>query len=149
MKQLILFIIVLTISLTAYSQKKKPATYYLMPDSVYSIDTKNDTLWVMTHKRFLRTYKTKKDNELAKEQIELQKKQIAKLKEQGQEKDTLITTLTEDRDFYEKNWNTCNDDIKKLGKISKRQKKITRIVTIVGVTTTVVAFVGGFFLGIK
>ena len=147
MKQFIILISLLTISLTSFSQKKTP--YYILPNNVDSVNSMNDTLWIITHRQFMRTVKTGEKYKLAKEQIVLQKIEIRKLKEQGQEKDTLNATLATDRDFYEENWNTCNDDIKKLGKISKRQKKITRIVTIVGISTTVVAFVGGFFLGFK
>ena len=148
MKHSIILISIIIISISAFSQKKYP--YYILPDSTHTITTNHsDTLWVLKHKQVLKTIVVAKKYKLCNEQVNLQKLQIKKLKEQGSEKDSLITILTEDRDTYQNYWKECNDDIKTLGRMNKRQKKITRIVTIVGISTTIIAFVGGVFLGLK
>ena len=147
MKNFIILISILFISISAFGQKKYP--FSILPSSTYTITTNNDTLWVLKHKQFKKTIEYAKKYKLCSELDNLQKLQISKLKEQGAEKDSLIIILTEDRDTYMDYWEECNDDIKTLGRMNKRQKKITRIVTIVGITTTVLAFVGGVFLGLQ
>ena len=147
MKKIILISFLITFTITVFSQVKYP--YYIFPDSTHTIHSKNDTLWILKDKQLRKTIEVGEKYKLANEKNSLQELQIKKLKKQGQEKDSLIIILTEDRDKYVKDWSECNEDIKNLGRMNKNQKKITRIVTIVGISTTVLAFVGGVFLGLK
>ena len=121
--------------------------YYIMPNNTKIVGSSIDTLWVLRHPQLVKTVIVKKKLEKADKQILLQKVQINTLKEQVAEHDSLKSIITEDRDLYISNWNECKTDLQTMGNKNIRQKKMTRIVTIVGITTTVVAFfAGGYFL---
>jgi len=118
----------------------------VIPGATLEIAPTTDTMWVITDEQIRKTIATHKKYKISEEQNTLYAQQVTKLKEQGLVKDSLITVLEKDRDYYKKIWESCSNDIETLGKISKRQGKSTKIAIIAGTLTTIAAFFAGMIL---
>ena len=64
------------------------------------------------------------------------------LKEQGQTKSDLVETVKKDRDYYKKNWNTCEKDFTTMANKSKRKGLYMKLALV----AIPVAFVAGLFI---
>jgi len=84
-----------------------------------------------------------KELKLANEQIKEMAARNELQNTKSKEKDSLISIITKDRDYYKKNWETTEEDLKTMIGKSNRQKMMTRL-SLAGV---VVAFIVGFFIG--
>lgn len=109
----------------------------------------NTKLWVLTDAQFRKTIEVGMLLDTCRAQNDLLKQEIVLLKQISQEKDVLIDTLKNDRDFYIQKHNECEDNVASLLDINEDFYKQRNIAIIVGSSTTVVAFVVGFILGIK
>ncbi len=148
MKKYIILFLLFSVLFTSkiYSQRYP---FSIMPKDSILVLSKTDTLWVLKHKQLLKTIEVAKINKLRGTEVELMKEQITVLKTQVDKQKILIDTLKSDRNYYKEIWEDCNKDVKKQSKRSLRQKKMTRIVTIAGIATTIVAFfAGGYFIRI-
>lgn len=140
---------ILTVFVFAFLYNCKSQTYpkYIKPGKTFEVVATDDTLWVLTDAMVRKALKTDMENEILNEQVLTMNQEIEILKLQGQKKDTLITILETDRDYYKKIWTDCSSDVDELGKISMRKGKMTRIAIFTGAITTVAAFFfGGYIL---
>ncbi len=146
-KILIILPFLLFFALATKAQKKIPVP--VLPGQTYTVDPKDDTLWVMNNHYFKKTIVAGKQLKICKEQNELYKKQTDTLKEIINQQKILIDTLKSDRDYYKKNWSEAETDLNKLGEMLNKQSSYTKTAIIIGSATTVTAFIIGFILGIK
>ena len=110
---------------------------------IYRIPNNNDTLWIFKNTQFQQALIKAKKLELTElEIIELNNK-VSLLEKQANTKSELVTVVKKDRDFYKKNWETCEDDFDVLAKRIKRKSLYTKL-AIAGIP---VAFVTGFLMG--
>jgi hypothetical protein len=115
----------------------------ILPDSTLTIKAVNDTLWVLKNSQLRKAIIAGKKLEIEEQiSIELRKK-ILLMEEKDRVKDSLVSDVKKDRDYYIKNWNTCKTDVDLLIKQHQRQKLFTRL-SLAGI---VVAFVAGLFIG--
>jgi len=145
-KVLLLLIILLT-SLGLEAQRFVPIP--VLPGNTYNVDSKNDTLWIITNKQFKKTLITHDQLKVCKQQKDLLVQQNDTLKELILTQKVLIDTLKHDRDFYVNNWKKAENDLEECTQMVKNQSKYKKIAIIVGSATTVSAFIVGFILGIK
>lgn len=132
---------------TVFAQKKPP--YYVLPNETHTFETGSDTLWVLTDKQINKTIRLIELLESKNREINLLEVQNNKLKAQVDSQKVLIDTLKIEREHYYQTWNECNKEVISEARKNVRQKKITRIVGIVGAVTTVAAFfAGGYFIRI-
>ncbi len=103
----------------------------------------NDTLWILKNSQFRNAIVKAKKLELSELQNKELKKKVVILKDISKEKDSLISIMIKDRDYYKKDWKECEKDLKKTLKRNKRKTIYTRLLA-VGIP---VAFVAGFFAG--
>ncbi len=144
---LILTLFLLTISTINAQNYSKPRP--LLPKDTLLLYSAKDTLWIMNNKHFKQTIIAKKQIELCRQQVDAQKNMIDTLQELNAQRQDLIDTLTNDRDFYIKNWHKAEEDLKLMGELNTKQSQYTKIAIIVGSATTVTAFIVGFILGLK
>ncbi len=114
----------------------------ILPGNKIIVKPIKDTLWVMKDSQLRRAIAIGKKYKICEEQNSILNKKISLMNQRGTEKDSLVSVLKKDRDFYMTNWKTCNEDIKILGKKVKRQKLFTRL-SLAGI---VVAFVAGILI---
>ncbi len=114
----------------------------IMPNETKTFTPQNDTLWVLTNRQVKRAILDAKKLKLELQVSDELKNKINLMKEQSITKDSLVLDLTQDRDYYVKNWNECKSDVKILIAKNKRQRLFTRL-SLGGV---VLAFVAGFFI---
>jgi len=125
----------------SYSQAK-----YVLPGNSLEVKAETDTMWILTDPMIRKVLKVDMENDVLEEQVFTLQQQVELLKLQGEKKDTLILILEEDRDYYKKIWETCSQDVDKLGEISKKSTGNTRIAIVAGVVTTIIAFIVGAFV---
>ena len=115
----------------------------ILPNSSKTIESQNDTLWILTDRQLNNALISKKKL-IAEEEISKNlREKISLMEAKDKTKDSLTSILTKDRDFYMNNWKTCTGDIDVLLKQNRRQKWFARL----GYAGIVVAFVVGFFVG--
>ncbi|MEA2043492.1 MAG: hypothetical protein U9N85_13205 [Bacteroidota bacterium] len=107
-----------------------------------TIPVVNDTLWVFNGSQFKSALAKAKKLEHTEEQIKVYNMQLEIYKARDNEKDSLISLLKKDRDYYNNNWNTCTKDLEKQIRRCKRKSLYTKL-AIAGIP---VALVAGFFL---
>jgi len=140
------YLVLVFIILPFYFVSAQTYPKYVLPGKTLDVVAVDDTLWVLTDAMVRKALKSNMENEVNDELIENLTKEVEILKLQGQKKDTLITIVEQDRDYYQKIWKECSDDVDKLGNIAKKSKSKTRIAIIVGASTTVIAFFAGAFI---
>jgi len=139
LKSLFIFIVLLQgISINAQTYPE-----VIMPGETKSVESGNDTLWILKDSQLKKAIVSAKKLQLEEEiSVELKKK-IALMQEKDLVKDSLIVNYKTDRDFYVNNWKDCTNDIELLLRKQKKQKLYTRL-SLAGV---VVAFVAGILIG--
>jgi len=142
---LIFFISINLVLLYNKSFAQEYPKYVKVGDSCKVVPT-TDTLWILTDVQVRKTIVTAKKYKISEEQNKLYAQQVATLKAQGAEKDSLILVLEKDRDYYKGIWESCSKDVETLGKISKRQAMSTKIAILAGTLTTIAAFFAGMLL---
>lgn len=142
------FIIIglLFVSSSVFSQQYP---YKINAGATQSVSANNGKLWVLTDNQFRETIEKGMLLDTCIAQNDLLKQQVALLKEISDEKQDLIDSLKNDRDFYIQKHNECEDDVESLLSMNDKFYKQRNIAIIVGSATTVTAFVVGFILGIK
>jgi len=141
-----IFVIVFLLATVSVFGQKPDA---VLPGNTKTLAPTTDTLWVLSNADFKKTIIAARELKLYKNENVLLEQEVDSLKLLNAERQSLIDTLKSDRDFYVKNWKTCEDDLNFLGELNQNQAKRTRIAIIVGASTTVTAFIVGFILGIK
>jgi hypothetical protein len=137
----ILLLIFLSISgLTSFAQNYPEV---ILPNSTKTIESNNDTLWILKNSQLDNAIIAKKKLAVELEITKELKGKIAILEKKGITQDSLVNILTKDRDYYVTNWKTCTDDVEGLLRQSRRQKLFSRL----AYAGIVVAFIGGFLLG--
>ncbi len=136
--------IILFLLCSAYLASAQSVVYpvEIMPNETKTFTPQNDTLWVLTNRQVKRAILDAKKLKLELQVSDELKNKINLMKEQSITKDSLVLDLTQDRDYYVKNWNECKSDVKILIAKNKRQRLFTRL-SLGGV---VLAFVAGFFI---
>jgi len=126
MKKSFLVVLFFHIIIVGFSQKfpipVKPGDSLIikLEKYKYEIKVENDTLWVMKNSQLQNAIIKAKKLQICEEEIVEYKKNTSFLKEQSIEKDSLISILKKDRDFYQKSWKECDTDIQKVLKDNKR-----------------------------
>jgi len=79
-------------------------------------------LWVLNDNQFTRALADSKELVLLKEELEEFKKMVSVYEEKEKVHSSIVETLEKDRNFYKKNWEIAETDIKKIGRDFKKQK---------------------------
>lgn len=145
--KLLTILIILVTSISVEAQRFVPIP--VLPGNSYTVDSKNDTLWIINNRQFKKTIATKEKFNNCMKQNVLLKKQSDTLKELASTQNLLIDTLKHDRNFYINNWKKAETDLDECTTMMKHQSSQTKTAIIVGAATTVSAFILGFILGIK
>ncbi len=106
------------------------------------LNSNQDTLWILKNSQFKNAIAKAKQLELAETQLERYKHNTKLYEQKSVEKDSLIATLTKDRDYYRNNLQECIQDVRQEAKRNKRKSLFTKI-AIGGIP---VAFLIGFFV---
>jgi hypothetical protein len=122
--------------------QKSPYPLPIVKGETKTIVADTVDLWILTARQYKVVISDSKELKLTKEQVEVLESKADVLKQQGNEKDSLVTILTKDRDYYKKYWETSEEDIQILGKEVKKQKFIKRL-SFIGIA---VAFVVGLLI---
>ncbi len=149
MMRIKIFITFLIISSSFISFGQKKQLISIAPGTSKTVTATNEKLYVITKTQLQNTIVTGMMLDTCKKQNEIYKQLVDTLKEISVQKDILIDTLTNDRDFYIKSGKECETDVETLLKMNESQYNKTKWAIIIGSSTTVVAFVVGFILGIK
>ena len=136
----ILFIIIVLSGIAASAQ-----TYpeVILPNSTKTIESKNDTLWILKESQLQKAIIAAKKLAIEEEISKELKNKISLMETKDKTKDSLIIDLKKDRDYYMNNWKTCTADVDILLKQNRRQKWFARL----GYIGIAVSFVAGFFIG--
>ena len=133
----------LALTLVAWGQNYPK---YILPGDTAVVTPKEDTLWIITDSQLKRTLKAGYELKNANKQLALYEKEVNVLKEEVAQKDSVINLVKENRDYYEKNWKECSENLKVLAKLNKRQTTFTRVAVIGGITVSVITFFLGAYL---
>ena len=106
------------------------------------LPVKQDTFWIFNASQFKNALAKANELEAAEEQIKKYNMQVEIYKERSKEKDSLISVLKDDRDYYKNNWTICTEDIEKEIQKNKRKSLFNKL-ALAGIP---VAFVLGFFV---
>jgi hypothetical protein len=106
------------------------------------LTVENDTFWIFKGTQFKNALAKAKELELAEEQIQKYNMQIEIYKQRSNEKDSLLSVVKKDRDYYKNNWTMCTEDIEKEIRKNKRKSLFNKL-ALAGIP---VAFVIGFFV---
>jgi hypothetical protein len=104
-------------------------------------------LWVLKENQFNNALSDSKQLDLIKKELGLKQQQYTVLEEQCEDKDSLISILTKDRDYYKNLYDQAHMDIEDLTKETKkniRRQKIYKKATIFGIPA---AFLLGLIIG--
>lgn len=145
--KLLIILIIFVTSISVEAQRFVPIP--VLPGNSYTVDSKNDTLWIINNRQFKKTIATKEKFDNCLKQNELLKAQTDTLKELVSIQKSLIDTLKNDRNYYIDNWKKAENDLGECTTMLKKQSNHTKTAIIVGAATTVSAFILGFILGIK
>lgn len=102
-----------------------------------------DTLWIMKHSQLQNAIAKAKKLELEELKTKELNNKIKNLENISKEKEDLISVVKKDRDYYKKNWNVCDEDLKKTLKKCRRKTFYTKLLA-AGIPA---AFVVGFLIG--
>jgi len=102
----------------------------------------------MSNYHFRKSIIAKEQLKISNKQVNEQKKIIDNLKLVNKNNKVIIDTLKNDRDYYAENWKKAEKDVNTLANMNDKCSKHLKIAIIVGGVTTVVAFLGGFFIGL-
>ncbi|MEA3451560.1 MAG: hypothetical protein U9Q83_06610 [Bacteroidota bacterium] len=144
-KILIIIIAFFSISISANAQQKPQV---ILPGNTVKVNAKKDTLWIMSNYHFKKSIIAKKQLKICNKQVNEQKKILDNLKLVNENNAIIIDTLKNDRNYYVENWEKAEKDVNTLANMNDKCSKHLKIAIIVGATTTVVAFLAGFFIGI-
>lgn len=148
MKLKFYFIIILLFSFAnAFGQQQYP--FKIDAGNTQNISATNSKLWVITDAQFRKTIETGILLDTCRAQNNLLKQQVDLLKQISQEKQDLIDTLKNDRDFYIQKHIECENDVGSLLTMNDKFYRQRNIALIAGGATTVTAFIVGFILGMK
>ncbi len=136
------FILVYSFLMLAYAGAQTKYPVQIMPNESKTFQSKTDTLWVLSNRQVKRAITDARQLKIELEISKTLRNKIELMNEKSLTKDSLILDLKKDRNFYMKNWNTCQEDVDLLISKQKRQKLFTRL-SLGGV---VVAFVAGFLI---
>lgn len=139
LKNILLFVL----SILSYCTFAQDYPELIMPFSSKSIESGSDTLWVLRDSQLKKAIISAKKLEIEEDISSELRKKVALMEQKDVVKDSLIADLKNDRDYYIKNWKTCNSDIDLLLIKQKRQKLFTRL-SFAGIA---VAFVAGILIG--
>ncbi len=139
LKNILLFVL----SILSYCTFAQDYPELIMPFSSKSIESGSDTLWVLRDSQLKKAIISAKKLEIEEDISSELRKKVALMEQKDVVKDSLIADLKNDRDYYIKNWKTCNSDIDLLLTKQKRQKLFTRL-SFAGIA---VAFVAGILIG--
>ncbi len=119
---LAIFFILVSVSIQAQEYP-----YYILPEKSVTINTENDTIWLLKDAQIKELVKANRKLEVCTEQLDLQKRKMALYEKREVETDTLSAFLKKDRDFYKTNWGQCSKDVEILGKKYEQQRLYTKL----------------------
>ncbi len=108
-----------------------------------NIKSGRDTLWILSGRQFKSALAKAKKLELSEEQMRRYTMQLEIFREKSKEKDSVISVLEKDRNYYMDNFKMCSQDVKKEARRNKRKSLFNKL-ALAGIP---VAFVIGFFVG--
>lgn len=115
----------------------------ILPNSTKTIESKNDTLWILKESQLQKAIISAKKLAIEEEISKELKNKISLMETKDKTKDSLIIDIKKDRDYYINNWKTCTTDIDVLLKQNRRQKWFARL----GYIGIAISFVAGFLIG--
>jgi len=135
---LLLFFLILGITAAAQHYPE-----VILPNSSKTFESKEDTLWVLKNSQMDNAIIAAKSLAAEEEINDTLRSKISVMLKKDIEKDSLISIITRDRDFYMNNWKVCTADIDPLLRQNKRQKLFARL----GYVGIVAAFIAGILIG--
>ncbi len=144
MKKIFLLIILLGLSFGIFAQQRYPIA--VLPGKQFLVKPVGDTLWVITDSQLNRALIAVKELKNADLQIENYRKQLDNLNKQLAQKDSIIDLVTKNRDYYEKNWKDCSNNLKILVEENQKEANKLKAAKIIGGVATVAAFILGAYI---
>ncbi len=148
MKRLSLFLVLLLIAGFIYGQKfpipVKPGDTLVLKTvkGNYNFPTKTDTFWILKNSQLQNAISKARKLDLSEQEVLELKRKNSILKEVGIEKDSLVSVVKKDRDFYQEKWKVCETDFGVVARKAKRRRLFTRLAII----AIPVAFVAGYYI---
>ncbi len=144
MKKIFLLIIFLSLSFAIFAQQRYPVA--VLPGDQYLVKPVEDTLWVITDSQLNRALIAVKELKNADLQLENYRKQLENLNKQLAEKDSILELTQKNRDYYEKNWKDCSNNLKVLVEENQKEANKLKAAKIIGGVATVAAFILGAYI---
>lgn len=136
----ILLVLVMFGITSAFAQEKYPI--HVPKGETKSLKSDEFDLWVLNDNQFTRALSDSKELVLLREELKEFKNMVSVYETKEKAHASVVETLEKDRDFYKKNWEIAETDIKKIGSDYKKQKLYKNIAF--GIIP--VAFVLGVFI---
>jgi len=121
----LLLIALLFVWQTSSAQTEYPKA--VLAGETETISPENDTLWIMKNSQYKTAITKAKELKVSEEKIVTLGEKIAVLEQKSSTQDSLANVLKYDRDYYQKNFGVCEEDLQTLGKKLKNQKLYTKI----------------------
>lgn len=138
-----LFFLIIVLSITAATNAHAQKYPMLIPSGTEQlISASADSLWILSNNQFNNALADSKELKIMKQELSTHQEISELYKKKSAQQDSLITTLEKDRNFYMNTWKTCDADLEKMVKTTKKQKTYTRIALV----SIPVAFLVGLFV---
>ena len=138
MKKIIILLYLISLPVFAFCQYPLP----IYKGETKTIKAEQDTLWILTDAQLRAAVTKAKELKIANEQIQLLQSKTLITNNIKTEKDSIVSIMTRDRDYYKKYWQTTESDLKIVGTQLKRQKFYNKL-TLAGI---IVAFIAGIYI---
>jgi len=145
--KLLFFIVFFIIPFLGISQDDKPIP--LFTGTSYTNNTL-DTMWILTSTaQFKKVTIALNNQKFYKKEIKKHEQLVDSLDLLNKNQAEYIDSLKKERLYYMDLWNKSEKNVDMLAELNDKQTTYTRWAIVIGGSTTVIAFVVGFILGIK
>ena len=140
-------LLLFAIGLLLYQQVSGQSYPVKIPEGTSrEIRAENQDFWVLKESQFDSALAHSRRMNILEEQVTQLRTQIQKMEARSSEYQALVDTLKMDRDFYQKNWKICEEDLETMSDMrdkEKRWKKVFKITTFAGIP---IALLAGIFI---
>lgn len=107
----------------SYSAKAQITLECVKPGQELVLKPTDDTLWVMNDVRMRNVIETGRKYKLEKEISNTLRQKCDTLEKISMEKDSLISILKEDKEYYSTELSSCRDNVNQVGKVAKKYQR--------------------------
>jgi len=101
--------------------------FAVLPGQTQSVAPEKDTLWILKDSQLRKAIGAAKELKISNEQLKTKDEKIKLIQLQSTEKDSLISLLKKDRDYYVTTWKNCDADLQKVGSEYKKCARIKKL----------------------